>query len=309
MMLWLLKKVLFFLLFLWAAASLIFFLLKAVPGDPLLSILGRNPHSADILRLQKSLQLDRPLLEQYAHFIKKISMLDLGESLIDRKSVWGSIRTYFPNTLWLSLAAITITLLLSLPLGFLAACHKNKSWKALAMFFSASGLAIPSFLLGIFFIVVFSIEWRLFPVSGSGGIRFLVLPAWTLGISLSAFLIPAIRAVLKEELRQPYVLLARAKGLSAAQIYRRHIFRNALLPIVTLLGLQLGALLSGAIIIENVFSWPGIGTLLITAIRQRDFPMIQGTVLFMAVLYLLLNFLVDLSYRFINPRINHVPGN
>jgi peptide/nickel transport system permease protein len=148
---------------------------------------------------------------------------------------------------------------------------------------------------------------RLFPVSGSGGFKFLVLPALTLGISLSAFLTRMIRVVLKKELQQPYVLLARAKGLSLSQIYRRHVFKNALIPLVTLIGLQLGALLSGAIVVESVFSWPGIGTLLVIAIRQRDFPMIQGTALFIAALYLLLNFLVELSYPFINPRIGHAP--
>ncbi|MCG2809919.1 MAG: ABC transporter permease [Candidatus Aminicenantes bacterium] len=176
------------------------------------------------------------------------------------------------------------------------------------MIFSAIGLAVPSFLLGILLTIVFSVEWKLFPISGSGSAEFLVLPALTLGISLSAFLTRMIRAVLSKELQQPYVLLARAKGLSNARIYRQHVFKNALIPIVTIIGLQLGALLSGAIIVESIFSWPGLGTLLITAIRQRDFPMIQGTVLFMAVSYLLLNFLIDLSYPFFNPRIGHDPA-
>jgi peptide/nickel transport system permease protein len=187
----------------------------------------------------------------------------------------------------------------------MAAFKKSNAWEALALIFSATGLALPSFLLGLLLTIAFSVEWKLFPISGSGGIEFLILPALTLGISLGAFLTRMIRAVLSKELQQPYVLLARAKGLANAQIYRRHIFKNALIPIVTMIGLQLGALLSGAIIVESIFSWPGLGTLLITAIRQRDFPMIQGTVLFMAVLYLMLNFLVDLSYPFINPRIGH----
>lgn len=304
---WLLKKAGWFLLFFWLAGSLVFFLVQAVPGDPLLSILGQTPRSADILRLQDSLQLNRPLAIRYMQFIRRMSVLDLGESLIDRKPVLGTILKHFPNTLCLTLAAMMISLLIAFPLGIMAAFKKSTVWEALALIFTATGLAVPSFLLGILLTIAFSVEWKLFPVSGSGGAEFLFLPALTLGISLGAFLTRMIRAVLNKELQQPYVLLARAKGLSNAQIYRRHVFKNALIPIATMIGLQLGALLSGAILVESIFSWPGLGTLLITAIRQRDFPMIQGTVLFMAALYLMLNFLVDLSYPLINPRISHDP--
>lgn len=305
---WLLKKVGLLLLFLWAAGSLIFFLVQAVPGDPLLSILGQNPRSADILRLQDSLKLNRPLVIRYVHFMQRMFVLDFGESLIDRKPVLGSILKYLPNTICLTLAAIMLSILIAFPLAVMAAFKKSNFWEGLALIFSAIGLAVPSFLLGILLTIVFSVEWKLFPISGSGSAEFLVLPALTLGISLSAFLTRMIRAVLSKELQQPYVLLARAKGLSNARIYRQHVFKNALIPIVTIIGLQLGALLSGAIIVESIFSWPGLGTLLITAIRQRDFPMIQGTVLFMAVSYLLLNFLIDLSYPFFNPRIGHDPA-
>lgn len=305
---WLLKKTIWFLLYLWAAGSLIFMLVQAVPGDPLLSILGRSPRSADILRLQDSLKLDRPLLPRYALFMKKLCVLDLGESLVDRKPVLASILKFLPNTLALALAATLISVALAMPLATMAAFKKNGPWETLALAFSAAGLALPGFLLGILLILVFSVSWHLLPISGSGGIRFLVLPALTLGLSLGAFLTRMVRAVLNGELQQPYVLLARAKGLSNAQICRRHVLKNALAPIVTLVGLQLGALLSGAIIVESVFSWPGLGTLLITAIRQRDFPLIQGTVLAMAVLYLLANSLVDLSYPLIDPRIGHDPA-
>jgi len=305
---WLLKKAGLLLLFLWAAGSLIFFLVQAVPGDPLLSILGQNPRSADILRLQDSLKLNRPLAIRYVHFMQRMFVLDFGESLIDRKPVLASILKYLPNTICLTLAAIMLSILIAFPLAVMAAFKKSNFWEGLALIFSAIGLAVPSFLLGILLTIVFSVEWKLFPISGSGSAEFLVLPALTLGISLSAFLTRMIRAVLSKELQQPYVLLARAKGLSNARIYRQHVFKNALIPIVTIIGLQLGALLSGAIIVESIFSWPGLGTLLITAIRQRDFPMIQGTVLFMAVSYLLLNFLIDLSYPFFNPRIGHDPA-
>ena len=301
----LLKKTAAFFLFLWAAGSLIFFLVHTIPGDPLVAMLGQMPSSEDVKRLEHSLGLDRPLIEQYTRFIKKMLVLDLGESLVTRKPVAGAIREYFPNTAILAFTAMTMSMLIAFPLGILAAVRKNSGWNTLSVVLSATGLAIPSFLLGILLIILFSVHLKFLPVSGSGGFKFLVLPAATLTISLSAFLTRMVRAAVAAELRQPYILLAQAKGLSEFRIVSRHVLKNAMIPIITIMGLQLGALLSGAIVIENVFSWPGIGTLLITAIRQRDFPMIQGTALFMAALYLLLNLLVDLSYPFFDPRIRH----
>jgi peptide/nickel transport system permease protein len=200
---------------------------------------------------------------------------------------------------------MAMSMLIAFPLGILAAFKKESSWNALSMIFSAIGLAMPSFLLGILLIIVFSLQLGLLPISGSGNFKFLILPTATLTISLSAFLTRMIHSAVAGELRQPYVVLARAKGLSEFHVFSRHVCKNTVIPIITLLGLQLGACLSGTIVIENVFSWPGIGTLLITAIRRRDFPMIQGVALFIAALYLLLNLLVDLSYPFIDPRIRH----
>lgn len=293
------------LLFIWGAASLTFFLARSVPGDPLLEVLGPNPDRQDVARLRHSLRLDRPLAEQYARFILRLAVLDLGESLVDRRPVMATLWRYLPNTALLALAAMALTLPLSLLLGFLSVYRGNRSWEALVLAFSTIGLAVPVFLIGLFLILVFALGLGIFPVSGSGSGEFLVLPALTLAIPLSAFLTRMVRTALQKEARRPYVLLAMAKGLSQAQIYRRHILKNALLPIVTLAGMQAGALLSGAIVVENVFSWPGIGTLLVRAVRQRDFPMIQGTTLLMAALTLLLNLLVDLSYPLLDPRIGH----
>lgn len=294
-----------FLAFFWAAGSLTFFLVRAVPGDPLLEILGPNPDTRDVLRLKRSLQLDRPLAAQYAGFILRLAVLDLGVSLIDRKPVTATMLRYLPNTLLLAVAAMTLTVPFSLLLGFLSVYRESRFWEALALAFSAVGLAVPVFLIGLLLVLFFALGLGLFPVSGSGGGEFLVLPAVTLSIPLGAFLTRMVRTVLRQESQRPYVLLARAKGLSRAQVYRRHILKNALVPIVTLAGMQAGALLSGAIVVESVFSWPGIGTLLVRAVRQRDFPMIQGTVLLLAALYHLLNQLVDLSYPLLDPRIGH----
>lgn len=300
-----LKKAVGFIVFLWAAGSMIFFLVHAIPGDPVVAMLGKMPGTEDVRRLTRSLKLDRPLAEQYAHFIKKTITMDLGESLVDRKPVMDAIMDYFPNTVILAFCAMSLSLLIAFPLALMAAFRKDSYWNALSMGFSAFGLAMPSFLLGLLLIILFSVQLKLLPVSGSGGPEFLILPALTLAISLSAFLTRAIFTTVACELRQPYVLLARAKGLSDVRIFFHHVLKNALIPVTTIIGLQLGALLSGTIVIENIFSWPGIGTLLITAVRQRDFPMIQGVALFMAFLYLLLNLLIDMSYPFIDPRIHH----
>ena len=301
----LLKKVSTFFIFLWAAASLIFFLVHTIPGDPVVSMLGKMSRSEDIRRLQRALKLDRPLAEQYVYFIKKLLFLDLGESIINHRPVVSAIMKYFPNTAILAFAAMILAGLIAFPLGILAALKKNSIWYVLSMIFSAIGLAIPGFLLGILLIILFSVKLKFLPISGSGGFEFLILPAVTLAISLSAFLTRMIHTAVAGEMRQPYVLLAQSKGLSEFKIFSRHVLKNAMIPIIIIIGLQLGALLSGTIVIESVFSWPGIGTLLITAIRQRDFPMIQGVAIFLAALYLLLNLLVDLSYPFINPRIRH----
>ena len=301
----LLKKAATFLFFFWAAGSLIFFLSRSIPGDPVAAMLGKMPSAEDVTRLRHSLKLDRPLAEQYAHFFKKMLVLDLGDSLITHEPVAGAIGRFFPNTAILASTAMVISMVIAFPLGTLAALKKDSGWNMLSMIFSAIGLAVPSFLLGIVLIILFSVHWHLLPVSGSGALTFLVLPAATLTIPLSASLTRMIRSAVAEELRRPYVLLAQAKGFSGLQVFSRHVLKNALIPIITFMGLQLGACLSGTIVIENVFSWPGIGTLLITAIRQRDFPMIQGIALFIAAMYLLLNLLVDLSYPFIDPRIRH----
>ena len=300
-----LKKAGLFLLLLWAAASLIFFLVHALPGDPLLEILGPNPDPGDILRLRRQLQLDRPLAAQYARYISRLAVLDLGESLVDHKPVRVTLWRYLPNTALLALAAMGLTVPLALLLAIRSASGENRLWAVLASAFTAVGLAVPAFLIGLILILIFSLGLGIFPVSGCGGIEFLVLPAVTLALPLGAFLTRLVRTVLRQEARRPYVLLARAKGLSPAQVFRRHILKNTLVPIVTLVGMQAGALLSGAIVVESVFSWPGIGTLLVRAVRQRDFPVIQGAALLMVALFLLMNFLVDLAYPLLDPRIGH----
>ena len=189
----LVKKTGALLIFIWAAGSLIFFLVHTIPGDPAISILGKMPRSEDVRRLQQELKLDRPLAEQYLHYIEKLVLLDLGESIVDRKPVLGAIMKYFPNTAILAFTAMILAGLIAFPLGILAALEKNITWIALSMVFSAIGLAIPGFLLGMLLIILFSVLLKILPISGSGGFEFLILPAVTLAISLSAFLTRIIR--------------------------------------------------------------------------------------------------------------------
>jgi ABC-type dipeptide/oligopeptide/nickel transport system permease component len=196
-----------------------------------------------------------------------------------------------------------ITLLISLPVGTLGGMKENSIGDKWITAGTALGLAIPNFLIGLLLILFFSIIAGWFPVSGDAGIRYLFLPALTLAISLSAQMIRIIRTAISAEMKKPYILLARAKGLTEAQILVRHVLRNALIPIGTVIGLQFGALLTGAIVTESVFSWQGIGVLLLTAIHRRDYPMMQGVILFIAMVYMTVNFLVDLSYLLIDPRI------
>lgn len=300
-----LRKILQLILLIFAAASMIFFLLQLIPGDPVVQILGEGANAEDMQRLRQELRLDRPLWTQYGNFLSDLGNLSFGRSLFDRKPVIHTIGQYLPNTLYLALAALTIALAISFPLGVLAASRENGPIDVAVTIFTSLGLAIPHFVLGLLFILLFSVGLGWLPVSGSGTLKHLILPALTLGLSMSAFLTRLVKASVSQEMKKPYVLLARAKGLTAGRIFWRHILKNAMIPLVTAIGLHLALLLSGAIITETLFSWQGIGILLIKSIQRRDFPMTQGLVAFITLVYLLVHFLVDLSYPVLDPRIRY----
>ena len=291
------------LFFFWALSALIFFLIHLIPGDPVVSLLGEGAGNEDMRRMRIELKLDRPLLAQYLEYNKNLWNGSFGQSLFSHQPVIRDILHYLPNTLWLTLASMGITLLISLPVGTLAGMKENSACDKWITLCTALGLAIPNFLIGLLLILAFSIAIGWFPVSGDAGIRYLFLPAMTLGISLSAQMIRIIRTAISAEMKKPYILLARAKGLTEVQLLVRHVLRNALIPIGTVIGLQFGALLTGAIVTESVFSWQGIGVLLLTAIHRRDYPLMQGVILLIAMVYMTVNFLVDLSYLLIDPRI------
>ncbi|PJA20879.1 MAG: glutathione ABC transporter permease GsiC, partial [Deltaproteobacteria bacterium CG_4_10_14_0_2_um_filter_43_8] len=250
------------------------------------------------------LGLHKPLHEQYFDFLGGLVTGDWGRSLYDHKTVLAHIGSRFMATISLSFSALLVALFISLPLGILAAVKKGKCADSAAMFFSLLGISIPNFWLGPLLIIVFSLWLSWFPISGREGFASFVLPSITLGTALAAMLSRMIRSTMLSEMKKDYVTTARAKGVSERRILYKHILRNALNPIVTIVGLQLGALFAGAIITEKVFAWPGLGTLLLDAINRRDYPVVQGTILVISFLYVFINAITDCFYKVIDPRVN-----
>jgi peptide/nickel transport system permease protein len=284
-------------------SCLVFLLIQLVPGDPVEVMLGESASLADRQALREQLGLNQPLLVQLGHYLQQLARGDLGQSLFSQRPISELLRERIPATLQLSAAALGFALLLAVPLGMLAALRRNSPWDTAAMGFALFGVSIPNFWLGPVLILLFSLWLGWFPVSGDEGNGAWVLPALTLGTGLAAILSRMIRSSLLEVLQEDYMRTARAKGLSPARVIWVHGLRNALLPVITLLGLQLGALLGGAVITETVFSWPGIGALTIEAIQRRDYPLVQACVLLISLTYVLVNLLTDLAYAWIDPRI------
>ena len=298
-----LSRLLTSLVTLLGVVTLVFFLIHLIPGDPVEYILGDSARPADRDALRTELGLDKPLASQYANYLGGLLRLDLGQSLHSKQAVTHLLLERLPATVELSVAAFLLAILIAFPLGVLAARRKGTAWDSGAMTLSLLGVSIPNFWLGPMLILLFSMWLGLPPVSGMEQPGSLILPAVTLGVSLAAILARMLRSTLLEVLGEDYIRTARAKGVSEQGIVWRHALRNALLPVITLLGLQFGALLAGSVITEKVFSWPGVGLLLIDAIQQRDYPVVQGAVLLIALSYLLVNTSTDLLYRIIDPRI------
>jgi ABC-type dipeptide/oligopeptide/nickel transport system permease component len=284
-------------------ATLVFALIHFIPGDPAQAMLGESASQEDIAQLRTRLGLDRPLIVQYGSFLNGVVHGDLGVSLRNDQPVARQIVRRMPATAELALASMAVAVLFALPLGIVAAVWRGTAIDITAMTLSLVGISIPNFWLGPLLAIVFAVQLGWLPVGGSGTPAHLVLPAVTLGAALAAILARMTRASLLEELREPYVLAARAKGVSRSRAVLRHAFRNSLIPIVTILGLQFGVVLTGAVITETIFAWPGIGRLLIQSIGFRDYPTVQGCVLLIAVTYVGVNLLTDLTYGFLDPRI------
>ena len=282
---------------------LVFFLLHLVPGDPVEVMLGESARPADRVALQQALGLDLPLHVQFGRYLANLSQFDLGTSFYSKRPIRDLLLERLPATVELGVAALLVALLMAVPLGILAAVKKETAWDAGATGVALFGVSIPNFWMGPMLILVGALWLGWFPVSGREGVASLVLPALTLGTALAAILSRMIRSALLEVLNEDFMRTARGKGLAERTVILRHGLRNALLPVITLVGLQLGALLSGAVITETVFSWPGIGSLVVEAIHRRDYPVVQATVLCISVSYVALNVLTDLAYARIDPRV------
>jgi ABC-type dipeptide/oligopeptide/nickel transport system permease component len=288
----------------WLIVTLVFMLAHLVPGDPVQQMLGEGARAEDLGQLRHSLGLDLPIRVQYERYLDGLVHGDLGQSFRFQEPVMRIVLNRYPATLELALVALLLCAAIAIPAGVFAAERRGTGVDRAVGLFSLLGLSIPNFALGPMLILVFSVSLRWLPVSGRGGLAHLVLPAITLGASLAAVLARMARASTVDELSSDYVRTARAKGLSESQVVFRHAFRNALIPITTILGLQFGGLLAGTIVTETIFSWPGVGRLAVQAIRARDYPLLQGCILAIAVSYVLVNLLTDLLYAFIDPRVS-----
>jgi len=299
----LISRLLSALVVIFGVSCLVFFLIHLVPGDPVEVMLGESSQPADREALRAALGLDQPIWVQLLNYFNGLLHFDLGESLHSKRPIVDLLIERIPATATLAAAGLLVAVVIAFPLGIMAAMKKDTAWDSGAMFFSLFGISIPNFWMGPLLILFFSLWLGWLPVSGQSGIASLVLPALTLGTALAAILARMIRATLLEVMSEDYMRTARAKGLSERAIIMNHGLKNAMLPVITLLGLQLGALLGGAMITEIVFSWPGIGQLTIDAINRRDYPVVQACILLISLTYVVVNTLTDLVYAWMDPRI------
>jgi ABC-type dipeptide/oligopeptide/nickel transport system permease component len=288
---------------LWLIVTMVFLLAHIVPGDPVAQMLGEGARVEDLAQLRHALGLDLPLWTQYGHYISGVLHGNLGESFRFQQPVLQVVTSHYPATLELSIVALLICAAIAIPAGILAAHRRGERTDHVVGVLTLFGLSIPNFALGPILILVFSVVLGWLPVSGRGGLSHLVLPAFTLGAALAAILTRMVRTSVIEELSADYVRTARAKGLPESAVLFRHAFRNALIPILTIMGLQFGTLLAGTIVTESIFSWPGIGRLAVQAIGARDYPLLQGCILLIAVSYVFVNLLTDFVYAVVDPRV------
>lgn len=290
-------------LVIFGVSTVVFLLLHMVPGDPVEVMLGESAGRADREALREALGLNLPLWQQWLEYMQQLLRFDLGISLHSKQPIAEMLAERIPVSAVLAAASLLLALLLAVPLGVLAAIYHNRAIDRGAMVFALAGIAIPNFWLGPLLILVFSYWFGWLPVSGMQGPASVILPALTLGTALAALQSRMIRTALLEEFGRDYIRAARARGFSQMRVVWRHALGNALLPVVTVLGLQLGALLTGAVVTEQIFNWPGVGQLLIDSIQKRDYPVVQACILFISLTYVSVNLLTDLTYAVLDPRV------
>lgn len=289
-----------------------YLLINIAPGDPAEIILrskGLEPNKETIHILREEMGLNKPIYIQYIKWLWNVIHFDLGESFKTGMPVTEEILYRLPATLELAMGALSFTMFISIPIGIISALYCNGIVDNLVRIFSLIGASMPNFWVGLLLIYSLAVKVKIFPVMGRGGLLHLVLPSITLGFSMTAMYARMLRASMLEILGQDFIKVARAKGLKERWVIGRHALKNSLIPIVTLFGMSLGQLLGGSVIVETIFSWPGIGKFIIDSILNRDYPVIQGFVLFMALIFVVINLLVDISYGFIDPRICYEGGN
>jgi peptide/nickel transport system permease protein len=288
---------------LFGVVTLSFLLLHFVPGDPVEMMLGEQASAADKANLRKALGVDLPISRQYGQYLSHLLKFDMGRSISMRTPVAAEIGKHFPATLELALTALMLAILWGIPVGVWAAVKAGGPRDYAAGAAALLGMSVPGVFLGPLLIYLFAIQLDWFPVSDRGALAHLVLPACSLALPLGAVILRMTRASVLDVLNEDYIRTARSKGLGNSAIYFKHALRNALIPIVTIVGLQLSALLTGTVVTETIFDWPGIGSLVFTAIQRRDYPLVQGCVLFVASIYVFMNLLTDLMYGVVNPKV------
>ena len=302
MKLFIIKRLILLFPVVFGVLTLVFVLIHLIPGDPVDLMLGENARTIDKEKLREELRLNEPLGKQYLLFIKGAVYGDFGISIHTTQPVSKLILNRYPKTIKLTVASMIMALIISLPIGIVSAVKQYSIADNSSMFFALLGVSMPNFWLGPLLMIVFCVNLGWFHISGDEEIHSIVLPAVTLGTAMAAILSRMVRASMLEVIHQEYITTARAKGLSEKRIVLRHALKNALFPVVTIVGLQFGALLAGAIITETIFSWPGIGRLLVQAIHTRDYPLVQGCVLVISISYVLINLMTDIAYSYIDPR-------
>lgn len=303
MLQYLIKRLLILIPILFVVTTIVFFLIHLVPGDPVDLILGEQAMNADREVLRQELHLDLPVPQQYAEFMGGLVRGNWGKSLFDHRPVLQHIGDRYLATVELALAALFVSVAIAIPLGIFAALKKYSVYDSASMFLALIGISMPNFWLGPLMILLFSIHLGWLPVAGKEPLSAIILPAVTMGGALAAMLSRITRASMLEVLEKEYVMVARAKGLSESKVVLKHALKNALNPVITIVGLQVGTLLAGAIITEKIFNWPGLGTLLIESIQTRDYPLVQGCILVIAFGYVFINTLTDVLYRVVDPKV------
>lgn len=306
------KRLLELMLFLFLLSIISFVFMKAAPGDPVRYMLNIDDVSItdeQIEELREELGFNDPIYVQYWNWLVRFFQFDLGDSYMTKQPVIKELTSKIPDTLALTFSSMVVMMLIAVPIGTLAALYKNRWIDHLSRIFALIGASVPSFWLGLLFMQLFSVKMGILPAMGKGTFLHLVLPSLTLGIAMAAVYVRLLRSSLLESLGQDFIRSAKARGLSQRRIFLFHAFRHSLTPVITIFGVSLGSLLGGSVIIEVLFAYPGVGKLVVEAIVRRDYPIIQGYILFMGLFVVMINLLVDLSYRYLNPEIRLKGGD